>query len=348
MDDRILKFKGSHKEIGEQVGELYKKWGQTYSYLPPHADIYYPQQLKVYEKFYPKHLEFLAGLSKGLNINKDRIFKISLTIFISAADKIAANKCSAFAVNNNHGVFVGRNYDWRESSEKHSKVLHYDYKDTSANNFIGISDMGTWKRGEKADKSKFMLFIEDAWNEHGLYVGLNGAPGKKSGLGLVSPHVVQLVAETCKTTHEAIEMLEKIPTANSHLFTIADRSGDLAVVEKSLEKGVYTRKSNNFNIATNHFNHPSLISSNAQIFDKTTRDTSFPRYHYLEAHLIDSYKNMKLASMVSLLNRQPTLQNWRDKDRDTITLWILTLDLTRNKYSIIFAPLLKESVSVEN
>ena len=89
MNERVLKFKGTHKEIGEQVGLLYKKWGHDYSYLPPFADDFYPKQIKIYEKFYPQHLDFLTGVAKGLRINKDIIFKFSLTIFLSVGHKTA-------------------------------------------------------------------------------------------------------------------------------------------------------------------------------------------------------------------------------------------------------------------
>ena len=35
---RNLTFKGTHKDIGEQLGELYKSWGRTDFAMPPYGE----------------------------------------------------------------------------------------------------------------------------------------------------------------------------------------------------------------------------------------------------------------------------------------------------------------------
>lgn len=342
MNGRVLRFIGTHKEIGEQVGLLYKKWGHTYSYMPPFADKYYPQQLKTYEKFYPQYLDFLTGLAKGLGIDKDEMFKISLTIFLSPVYQIVDRRCSAFAVHNNQGVFVGRNYDWLESSELHSKFVQFDYTDKSSFNIKGVSDMGTWEIGKIVGSDEFVIWTADAWNEN-FYIGLNGAPGKKKDLGINSLHIIQLVAEQCKSVDEALLLLGKIPTPNSQMYTLADKKGNLAIVEKSLEGGVKVRRSTKFIIATNHFNHKDLISLNAMMFEKVPFHSSFARYHYLESNLVSRWRELKLETINSLMNKPPVVQNWRGiKNGDVITIWQLALNLKTGKYQIVFAPLTAE------
>ncbi|OGK26135.1 hypothetical protein A3D76_06640 [Candidatus Roizmanbacteria bacterium RIFCSPHIGHO2_02_FULL_37_9b] len=348
MNARALKFKGSYTEIGKQVGLLYKKWGHTYSDIPLLADQYYSQQLKIYEKFYPQYLEFLEGLAKGIRLNKDKILKFSLTSFLSADYNIVARRCSIFAANNKHGVFIGRNYDWFESSELTSKFIQYDYLNNKAFSIKGISDMGTTKPGKLVSSEDFYFFIEDAWNNN-LYIGLTGAPGKKTDIGIATPHVVQLIAEKCKKVDEAISILESLPIPNSQIYTLADKQGNLAVVEKSLEGGSKIRRSDSFIIATNHFNHEDLVYLNAKVFEKVPWHSTFGRYHYLEAHLVASWQKLDFSNVHPLMNKPPVLENWRGvKMGDTITDWTLALNLQNEKYRINFAPLLKNNVFVAN
>ncbi len=44
-NNRVLNFKGTHKEVGKQVGEQYKKWGKKEVYIPTYANSYYSKQL---------------------------------------------------------------------------------------------------------------------------------------------------------------------------------------------------------------------------------------------------------------------------------------------------------------
>ncbi len=348
MDKRALTFKGTHKQIGVQVGKLYKEWGKKEVYVPPLVDEYYFKQRKLYEKFSPLYIEYLEGVAIGLGIDADSVLKSYLTGFLHVANK-PNNKCSVFALKNDKGVFVGRNYDWLEASEKTSKMLHFKFTDNSANNIIGISDMGTWESGVMIGSEKFVLIVDEAWNEHGLYIALNGAPGKKKDIGISTPHVIQLISEQCKTTEEAVSLLSQIPTPDSKIFTVADKNGNFAVVEKSLEKGTKVRESKDFIIATNHFNHLELELENIQIFDDVPFHSTFARYAYLQYNLRQSKDSMDLAKIHELMSKPPTLQNWRGKaNADVLTVWITALSLTDLSYRVQFAPLLGNDEWIKN
>jgi predicted choloylglycine hydrolase len=337
---RKLVIRGSHKEVGEQIGLQYKEWGKKEVFIPPLINDYYQKQRELYEKFFPLYIEYLDGVAEGLGIDTDLVLKSYLAGFLHVANK-PDNKCSVFALKNDNGVFVGRNYDWLEASEKHSKMLHFEFTDNSSNNITGVSDMGTWEWGMLVGSEKFVFIFDEAWNEHGLYIALNGAPGKKKDIGISTPHVVQLIAEQCKTTEEAVSLLTKIPTPDSKTFTIADKNGKFAVVEKSLEKGTKVRESNDFIIATNHFMHPELESENAQIFDDVPFHSTFPRYAYLEYNLPQLKGTIDLPKIHDLMSKPPVLQNWRGKENgDALTIWINALNLRNLEYRIQFAPLL--------
>lgn len=343
MGDTTLKFTGTHNEIGRQVGEQYKKWGKREVRIPDNANAYYLQQLKTYQKYFPLYIEYLEGIAESLNIPKNKVFVSYLTGFLPFANSKPANKCSTFAVNTHNGVFIGRNYDWLESSEKISSLLAYEFTDNSANNFTGITDMGTWERGKAITPDRFFIMTEDAWNDHGLYISLNGAPVVESAIGMCSTHIVQCVAETCKTTEEAVELLSQVPIDQSKMFTIADKSGNFAVVEKSVSKGVHVIYSNDFVITTNHYNHPALTDDNLQLLDAVPFHSTFGRYHYLKYNIEKEKNNLNLDKIKNILGKPPVLQNWRGLDQgDTITVWTYALNLTTGEYETKFAPVGRE------
>src|SRR3990167_8646674 len=102
MDSRKSIFKGTHKEIGEQVGNLYRQWGKKEIAVPPVSE-YFSKQLEIYQKFFPQYLEYIEGISIGLGIEKDRVLESYLTGFLPIAWELPDNKCSAFVVKNNTG-----------------------------------------------------------------------------------------------------------------------------------------------------------------------------------------------------------------------------------------------------
>jgi len=80
---RNLTFKGTHKDIGEQLGELYKSWGRTDFAMPPYGEEHFQEQLKIYEKWYPEHLELLMGIIKSMALDKTAGVKAMLTRFLT-------------------------------------------------------------------------------------------------------------------------------------------------------------------------------------------------------------------------------------------------------------------------
>lgn len=340
MNSRESNFKGTHKEIGELVGKQYRYWGKRELSIPTYVDDYYSKQLSLYENLFPEYISYLEGISVGLEINKDKVLKSYLTGFLPLSWTQPASKCSAFALKNNNGIFIGRNYDWREASEKHSKVIHFEFTDNSSNGFTGISDMSTWKVGVSVGSEKFVISFDEAWNSKGLYIALNGAPGEKQDIGMSSPHLIQLVAEKADNVDRAIELISQIPIHESKIFTLADKNGKLAVVEKSTEKGVKVRESNKLIIATNHYVHPDLLSENIQLFRDVPFHSTFARYHYLQYNLENMFEEMNLDSVNSLMSKPPVVQNWRGiSSGDVLTIWINSLNLSNSNYQIQFAPL---------
>lgn len=341
MNNRKLSFSGSHKDVGQQVGELYRTWGRTSVVIPPSADMYYAEQLSTYEKYFPEYLQFLEGVALGLQVSKDDMIRSCVTAFLPMAfSNKEPHKCSVFAIKSGTKVFVGRNYDWREASEECSKLYSVDYTDKPECSFVALTDLATWKMGGKPNPADFWIYTDEAWNNHGLFMCLNGAPDEGHGLGLSSGHTIQLIIEKCKTTQEALDLLYSLPLDSSKIFTIADKHGDFAVVEYKVGQELYVRRSDSLIFATNHYNHAELLLDNEQLFENVPFHSTFGRYHYLETKLKKYNDSLNLDLIHNFMGKPPVLQNWRGKNNgDTLTIWILALDLTSGVFKVKFAPL---------
>lgn len=349
MSNRTLSFKGTHQEIGEQVGLQYKKWGKKEIMIAPFADSHFQKQHQIYEQYFPLYIEYLTGIAKGLGVSADLVLKSYLTGFLASAYNEVAHKCSVFAIKNKEGIFVGRNYDWLGASERISTLIDMQFSDISANSFTGISDMGTWEFAKPVNPHSYVVMFDDAWNSKGLWVGINGAPEKEAETGMSATHAVQAIVEHCSTTAQAIDMLQKIPLNSSKIFTLADKNGNFAVVEISLDKGIYVRSSSEYIFATNHFNTPDLLTDNLSIFTTVPFHSTFARYHYLEYSLLQDKERINIEGAIHLLSKPPIRQNWRGAaNGDALSIWTYGLNLETLKYKIIFAPLLEEKEIVQN
>jgi hypothetical protein len=59
-------------------------------------------------------------------------------------------------------------------------------------------------------------------------------------------------------------------------------------------------------------------------------------------------QDLDLDKISDLLNKKPTLQNWRGIDNgDVLTVWTTALNLENGKYQVKFAPL-KDSVWIKS
>src|SRR3989338_2033775 len=348
MENEFYKFAGTHKEIGEQVGELYNSWGRSGVRIPNNADDFFASQLNIYQKYFPQYLDYVEGLAVALGVEKEKALKSLLTIYLSDL-KPESNKCSIFAVNNVNGVFVGRNYDWREASEPYSSVFRFDIKDGSSNSFYAISDMAIMiGPDEKVDRSRCVFITEDVWNDSGLYIGLSGAPYFKKVSGMSAPLIIQCAIENRKATEEAVTLISKIPCTESKIFTIADKQGNLAVIEKHVEFGSKVRTSTKTMISTNHYLHEDLLVENASIFRNVPFHSTFARYSYLDIRLRKEFENVDFKKAFEIMSVAPVTQNWRGRESgDVVTTWRLALNLNNGDARIVFSPLTESKVEFD-
>ncbi len=139
--------------------------------------------------------------------------------------------CSQGVWTREAGPALVRNYDYAPSRLEgriwHTRLLEH--------RVIGMSDC--------------MWGLLDGMNDAGLAVSLTFGGRRVLGDGFGIPLVVRYVLETCATTDEARDALERLPYNLAHNLTIVDRSGEVLTAYLSPDRDPIFSASP---VATNH------------------------------------------------------------------------------------------------
>jgi len=330
----VKTFTGNYFEIGRQQGEIYRQNGMNCDLVKIDPTIY-KRQLQIYEKHYPQMLEELRGVAEGGNYQLDNV----IWWFICGAESCLKEKaappkaCSIFGVKNQGRLYVGRNYDLFPMTENLFEV--YKVVNPQCNSYIAVSDMGSYRFLEANPKCLF-YYPADAINRQGLFVGPTYAFGDQCSYGLAVIHMMKLITETCATVHEALAVFEKVPLNWPKNFFIADKNGDMAVVEHTSRRFKVLYPQDDILLQTNHYLDPELKKDD-QIYNNTITNTLM-RYNTLERY-DEIYQKLKAGKehfgfedIIEILGKPGThaCQNWILIK----TIWTLALDMTNQQYRI--------------
>lgn len=102
--------------------------------------------------------------------------------------------------------------------------------------------------------------LEDGVNERGLAGGLTSVWPGPLVPGLNAGMLLRLALETCASVEETLDLLRRVPTASSHTLVLADRTGDIALVESRGGRLALRRPAENpaFVCAVNAYHLPEL------------------------------------------------------------------------------------------
>ncbi|MBI4177525.1 MAG: linear amide C-N hydrolase [Candidatus Aenigmarchaeota archaeon] len=320
-------FRGGHFEIGAQIGEIYRKNGMKINDVPINQQLF-KRQLRVYEKHYPDLLEELRGVACGGNFNEQKTIYNFITSelrwFLSAPER----SCTIFGVTNNNGAFVGRNYDWHPAAGKVFEV--YKVINPGKNSFVALSDMGITDYSDSQPKNLF-YFPEDAINDKGLFIGLTFAYGNGCSNGISSADAIKLVAETCSDVDDAISTFKKVPLCCPKNFFVADKNGDMAVVEHTSKKFKVVYPENGVLIQTNHYVDAELAKDDTVLATRPDHNT-FLRYYETLQNINRSKSGFNKSKIIDLLGNKSRIvcQNLPGLK----TIWTLAMDIKRQKYKL--------------
>lgn len=238
------RLKGKHYNMGKHYGELLYKTGEDLSSvikLNEEQKIFGKKCLPIYEEHMKDIMEEVRGLADGLHQKYEDVAYWLFNIYCNEEE----HGCTVFAVKNKNKVYVGRNMD-----------MFPEYKKTSESVLYRVENKNTFLAHSTA-----MISVEDGINEYGLCVALTFLLSKKIKPGINGGFIVRKMLEECSTTDEAIELIKSLPISSSHNIVIADKNGNMAVIECTSEK-LNIRYGKKYVIATNHFISDDMVKYN--------------------------------------------------------------------------------------
>lgn len=299
---------GNHYNAGQQYGAQLRIHGiNPIKHIPISQERkdFVRQSLPLYETYYPQILQEIRGMADGLGVDFLDVANFLLSMYCFVFD----NKCSCFAYSRNGNVVFGRNSDFIVSIEQFCDSAFYQLE--HAYSFIGNTT--AWTQ------------MEDGVNEYGLAVGLTFIHPIKIKPGFNAGMLVRCLLETCKSTNEAVKVLQTLPIGSPQTITLADPSGNLAVVECNCDKTVIIKPETDkpYVYTTNHFN-----SYEMQAYQYRGEDGSYSRLRYETlSHAFQTQPDGSLNFAKDLLSGKKGFLCQYDRQKGLDTVWSSIYDL---------------------
>lgn len=306
------RFKGEHYQIGYKWGRMLLKNGQLFlDHVPftitKQRQDFALQCLPLYQKYFPEIVAEIQGISDGQQCSFETVCAVLFSMYCLVPEV----HCSCFIVKNENELLLGRNSDFLTAIEKLYTNCIYQFTNSSYSfnaNTTAIVEM------------------EDGINEHGLAIGLTSVYPTVKQPGLNAGMMLRLFLEKCKTVNEVVKLLQTLPIASSQTFTIADVSGDFAVIEcncKSIE--IITHK---YTVqATNLFHSEKMRPYNNYINDNWQAEERYQTmFEALTTHHIKSFNDA-----VDLLSGKHGFICQYDRKSGKDTVWSVIYDLKNKK-----------------
>jgi predicted choloylglycine hydrolase len=231
-----MELRGSYAEMGRQQGQVLK----GIPLPPPNPEMlrFAKQCAEIVEQYAPELLEELRALGEAAGLDYDVLLTLTLT---APFDPDEIHACTVLAVLPERTVdgrpIVGRNYDYFHDVSEEGATTYRTYPE---GRYASVGDCDIW------------VGREDGLNEAGLFVGQAAffVPGVQPGLTFWL--IGRMVLDRCATVDEGLALIRDVPHASSFTYLLADRSGQAAVVEPTIE-GVEVRYSEDgLLVMTNH------------------------------------------------------------------------------------------------
>ncbi len=326
---QIKTFEGNFYEIGQQMGRIYQTNGVRDNKMSIDPELL-KNQRKMYEKHYPEFLEEMRGAAAGGGFDPQRAINNAITgeLFFFQNMMGMGRACTIFGYKLGEQLLVGRNYDWLPLPKDLFEV--YRVNNSQRHAFFAATDYGIVDPAMSTPQSRSYL-PEDIINDQGLFVGITFSFVEQWGYGISSIHLVKLLAETCATLDEALALFERVPACCPKNYFIADRFGNMAVVEHGVKKFKVVYPQDGILIQTNHLLDPELAKEDT-VMQKMPFHNTYIRYYETLQRIQLQRKDFNYDSIGWVLNA-PGTYTLQDLP-DIRTIWTLALDMTGQKYNI--------------
>ena len=305
--ENIKTYEGTFTQIGKQVGKHYKNNRNNISKNNKNIDIATTNKIiKIYKKFFPEKLEVYNGIVSIVHNSIEDLIGLELP----------TGQCSIFGKMINDTTYIGRSYDWNKKAEKYVERYRIVPSNENYYKFVGVSDMDV-------PYSEITYFTEDAINDVGLYIGMTYASHKvDNNVGINAGDMIELLALKCKNVEECIEMFTKVPISFPKNYFIADKEGNMVVIEHTSGtrfEVIYPK--NGILIHTNHYTNNKLKKEDLN--NGAGFKNSIARYNLIKKNI----KNVNcLTDIIDILKIKPVFGEYKYYK----TIWNLCMNM---KYS---------------
>lgn len=292
------RIEGTYYEMGCKYGTGLKKSGFRLPHLEKSTLLLGLRCKEKVTVFFPEILEEIQGIAEAGGFDFE---KLAAFIF-SLGSK--ASGCSVFAVRSSSSVYLCRNYDnlyWlKKVSESYLTIPEKSYAS------LGHSDIFVGRA--------------DGINEKGLGVAVSGEEVCfEPGIPIVI--AVRYILDKCATVREGVEFLNEIPHFTTQSYLLADKGGDMSVVEASPKRTVERSSKDDFLISTNHFVHSDMAEFNLDI------PNSRIRYGYINKILCEHRGKVDESLLMAILSSHEGQVCAHIDDEKLGTLWSIIANL---------------------
>jgi predicted choloylglycine hydrolase len=309
------RFTGTHYEAGYKWGRLLLKNGKKLDHCPTFAltddkFVFAEDCVKECQRYFPEILEEIRGIADGDEVPAETLQTILLCMYCFEPD----HKCTCFAFGTGDEIIFARNSDFLVSLEK--LYMNCLYRLEGGYAFNG--------------NTTAFVQMEDGVNQRGLAAGLTFVYPHLRKPGLNAGMLLRYLLEKCQTTAEAIEALHRLPIASAQTLTIADKDGEIAVVEcnpREMEV-IRPRAGERFVATANNFNSEKMRPYRNPDIDDWRSDERCQTARNALEHNKASYT---VAFAEDVLSGKYGFMCQYDRRQNADTVWSVVYDLKRKQ-----------------
>lgn len=316
-----LRLKGDYYEMGVKRGNIFKKGNISFPIRLDNFQLEHGKRSEeILRKFFPEVCEEVRGISD--TIGADYLTFVSWMLCMGCCMyNLESNipkeirGCTAFAYSKGGRLIYGRNNDLPPYLRKGSKSEIYAPQNGNKFNITTSSFVNG----------------EEGLNENGLAVAMTFVMTglKKIRAGFNSCFIVRYLLEKADNTEQAISLLMNLPVASNCNILLADKSGNMAVVECT---PVYKkiREPETFQDGKIVCTVNSFTSREMRLFDdaKGNDYDSHKRYKVvIDSFAADKIKDDYIETTQQLLKGDYGFMCQYDNEPDFETIWSSIFDL---------------------
>ena len=241
---KSIKLKGTHYEIGLQIGEILEDEKKTG--YPPKFSKEVLEKSHPYEEVVKKYAPYLLEEYRGLSDQMDIDYYVPITLELTPYR--FQTSCLVFAITGTHTKsgfpFLARTHEWEEEDSENLRLCYFEPEGKLRS--LGFTFSWT------------LVSRYGGINEAGLALASASSSFENSGPGIILNIATRWILDNCRTTKEAVAFLEKMPKVWGETYVIVDKENTIAKVESHAKKTNVTYTKSGFAFNSLHYDSPEM------------------------------------------------------------------------------------------